>query len=150
MPDHSVITTRLATVEDAPAIASLNQAFNEVSEPPELLARRLADPRRVETPILAEVSEEPDGIRVAGFACVRIVPCVLYPDPHAELTELYVEETFRRRGIGRALVVCAEKLAREAGATRLILLTGLDNGGAQAFYRALGYVEDELMMSKNL
>jgi ribosomal protein S18 acetylase RimI-like enzyme len=145
-----MITTRLATVEDAAILARLNQAFNEVSEPPELLAKRLADPRRVETSILAEVGEAPESVRVAGFACVRIVPCVLYDEPHAELTELYVEQAYRRLGVGRALVAHAERLAHEAGATRLILLTGFDNAEAQAFYRALGYVADELMMSKDL
>lgn len=145
-----VMTTRLATVEDAVILARLNQAFNDVSEPPEALAKRLADPRRVETPILAEAAEAPEGVCVAGFACVRIVPCVLYDEPHAELTELYVEAMFRRRGVGRALVARAEALAREAGASRLILLTGFDNAEAQAFYRALGYVEDELMLSKDL
>ena len=140
-----MITTRLATIDDAPALAHLNQAFNDVSDPPEALAARLADARRVETALLAEV----DG-QVAGFACVRIVPCVLYAEPHAELTELYVEEAFRRCGAGRALVAHAERLAREAGATSLVLLTGFDNAGAQAFYRAVGYADDCLAMSKVL
>ena len=142
MPDRQAIL-RLARDEDAPDLARLNQNFNGSSDPAELIAARLANPRRVETPILAEVE-----CRVVGFACLRLTPCVLYASPCAELTELYVEPEYRRQGIGRLLVARAERLAQEAGADEMFLLAGLDNQEALAFYHALGYEDDDLALRK--
>ena len=136
---------RPATPDDAPALAYLNAIFNESSDPPEQIATRLRDPRRVETPILAEI----DG-QVAGFAALRVVPCVFYAAPHAELTELYVEPAYRKRGVARALVAYAEKLALEAGADALMLLTGHDNHAAQRLYRTLGYDDLDQALIKPL
>lgn len=46
---------RIATSTDTSALARLNAAFNETSDSPEALAARLADPHRVDIPLLAEV-----------------------------------------------------------------------------------------------
>ena len=134
---------RVATPEDAPELARLNAAFNDVQEPPESLAARLADPKCVETPIIAEIAG-----RAVGFACLRLVPSLCYDPAYAELTELFVEESYRRQGVGRALMAYAERLARESGAEELVLLTGFRNARSQAFYRALGYADWELAMRK--
>ena len=143
LPDK--VTTRVATPDDAYELVRLNRAFNGVDEPPERLALRLCDLQRVEIPILAEV----DG-RVVGFASLRVVLCVFYATPHAELTELFVEPGYRRRGVGRALVAHAERLAREREAEKLVVLTGFTNLEGQAFYRAVGYTDRELAMGKTL
>ena len=98
---------RIATPADAGDLARMNAAFNGVSDSAAQIAARLVACADIETAILAEL----DG-QVGGFACVRVVPCVLYAEPYAELTELYVEPAFRRRGLGRALIA----LRRAAGA----------------------------------
>jgi len=139
------VEVRLAGAEDAPELARLNQAVNVVVEPPDRLAERLVDPRRVDYPLLAQV-----GGRAVGFACLRLLPCVFYPQPSAELIELYVEPGWRCLGVGKALVSLAESLARRSGAPEIILLTGPDNQVSQAFYRAIGYVEADLEMKKAL
>lgn len=139
------IVTRVTTTQDAAELARLNAVFNNVHDPPEAIAARLADLHRVETPILAEV----DGHAV-GFAALRLAPCVFYTRPYAELTELFVEASYRRQGVGHALITHVEQLARESGAVGLALLTGLDNAGAQAFYRAHGYAGIDLGMIKKL
>ena len=125
---------RTATPADAADLARMNAAFNGVYDSAAQIAARLAACADIETAILAEL----DG-QVGGFACVRIVPCVLYAEPYAELTELYVEPAFRRRGLGRALIASAEQLARGRGATDLLIMTGVGNAVAQALYRAAGY-----------
>jgi GNAT superfamily N-acetyltransferase len=125
---------RLATPADAGDLARMNAAFNGVSDSAAQLAGRLAACAEIETALVAEL----DG-QVGGFACVRVVPCVLYAAPYAELTELYVEPAFRRRGVGRALIARAEQLARARGADDLIIMTGVGNAAAQALYRAAGY-----------
>jgi len=136
---------RIASPADAAALARMNQAFNAVNDAPEQLAARLLACQDIETPIVAEL----DG-QVCGFACVRIVPCVLYAAPYAELTELYVEPAFRRHGAGRALIAFAEQLARERGAGDLIIMTGLDNAPAQALYRAQGYDTYAVALNRKL
>ncbi len=145
MADYPALEVRIARVEDAPEIARLNLLFNGCDEPPEHYAARLADPCRVDTPILALIAG-----RVAGIANLRLLAPVFYPEPYAEMTELFVEEAARRQGIGRALVRFAEQFAQPGGAVELFILTGASNLPAQAFYRATGYRADEVAFSKSL
>ena len=135
---------RLATPDDSRDLARLNAEFNEVHVLPAQLSSRLANPHRVETPIVAEEDN-----CIVGFASLCLVPRVFYDTPHAELTELFVQEAYRRRGIGRALVAHAERLACEGGAAELLLvLTSFTNHEAQSLYHAMGYEDDDLAMSK--
>jgi ribosomal protein S18 acetylase RimI-like enzyme len=124
-------------------LARLNTAFNDVDDPPARLAERLADPRCVEIPLVADL----DG-KVVGFAALRLVPQVFYEGPYAELTELYVEPEHRRVGAGRALIEHAERLAKEGGAREMLLSVGAKNAEAQGFYRALGYADYALTWRK--
>lgn len=139
------IVTRVATSEDAPVLAQLHLAFNGVHVPPDVLARRLADLQRVEQALVAAI----DG-RIVGFAALRVVPCVFYDHPHGELTELYVEEACRQRGVGRALVRLAEQLAKAGGVSELFVLTGDANTAARRLYAALGFAEGDIALSKAL
>lgn len=54
------------------------------------------------------------------------------------LHQLEVDEQFRRRGVGSALVLEAMAVARRLGSTRFWLSTGGHNEGAQALYHSLG------------
>jgi ribosomal protein S18 acetylase RimI-like enzyme len=137
--------TRPATPADVAALARMNAAFNDVSDPPEQIAARLLACREIETPILAEL----DG-QACGFACVRLVPCVLYAEAYAELTELYVEPAYRRRGVARALLAHAERLARERGAAELMIMTSRDNAAALALYQALGYASYAVALNRKI
>jgi ribosomal protein S18 acetylase RimI-like enzyme len=139
------LETREATVRDAEVLNRLNHDFNNATESPERLAQRMENPQCVETPILAEVNSV-----VVGFAALRVVPCVFYDDPHAELTELYVDPAFRRRGVGRALIAHAEQLALARGAKTLLVLTDFYNDDAQMLYRRTGFVNHDLAMEKAL
>jgi GNAT superfamily N-acetyltransferase len=139
------ITTREAAAEDARDITQLNKLFNKVDLPPEHYASRLSDPARVETFILAEM-----GGQVVGFAGLRISPTILYTEPHAEITELFVMEASRRQGVGRALMAHTEKIAHAQGANEIIVATDFYNHDAQEFYRALGYGHHDITLSKAL
>lgn len=142
---NNKIVTRIAHLSDLQDLARLNAEFNGVYESPECLASRLSDPFCVEQPLIAEI----DG-HVVGFAALRIVPCVFYPHPHGELTELFVEEEYRRHGAGRELLVLAERIAKENGVRELWVLTSLSNQPARTFYNSLGYQDDDLALSKEL
>ena len=99
----------------------------------------------METPLLAEVQG-----RAIGFAAVRVVPGLFYAAQRAELTELFVEEAYRRQGAGGALVAYAERLARESGAEELWVLTSPANPLARTLYQARGYAADDLAFRKTM
>jgi GNAT superfamily N-acetyltransferase len=137
------IRTRIATLDDAPELARLNLLFNQIDDAAEVIAARMADSRRVETPIIAELER-----RVVGFASVHVSHSIFYPSPRAEVTELFVEEAYRRRGVGRALMAHAEHIAREQDAADLIVLTDFYNHESQGLYRALGFENNDIVMIK--
>jgi ribosomal protein S18 acetylase RimI-like enzyme len=144
----SSLHIRIAEIEDAAGLAELarlNALFNGVCDSAEQIAARLANPHRVETAILAEI----DG-RIIGFTALRIVPCIFFAEPYAEVTELFVEENYRHQGAGRALVVHAERLAQEAGARQMLILTDFYNNIAQSLYRSMGYVHYDIALCKDL
>lgn len=137
------ITISIASAEDALAIAKLNRLFNEVDESPEAIAARMSDPNCVETVILAKIDDE-----AVGFALVRVVPSVLYATPHAELTELYVMDEYRQRGIAGELIAFAEQVAAQKGARSILVQTGDDNLPALSLYKKRGYEEYDLTLKK--
>ena len=58
------------------------------------------------------------------------------------LYDLYVTQEARQRGVARALMNAALKLAKKTGACRIDLETSIDNFDAQALYENLGYQRD--------
>lgn len=140
-----MLTVRHATPNDAPAIARLNTLHNDLRATPEHIAAHIATQSRFETPFVAEL----DG-QVVGIACLRLLPCICDPIPYAELTELFVDPDFRRRGIGRALIRHIEAQAQAQGAVELVLMTAWRNTAAHTFYHALGYSLYTLMMRRQL
>ncbi|MBD2666603.1 acetyltransferase [Richelia sinica FACHB-800] len=59
------------------------------------------------------------------------------------LNDLYVEESYRRRGIAKLLMNAAEEYAKESGAIRVILSTQTSNMTAQKLYEARNYIKNE-------
>lgn len=137
---------RIATENDADALAHLNNKFNKTQDTAQQVAARIKAIPVAETALVAEIEGA-----VVGFACLRVTRSLCYDFALAELTELYVEEGYRRRGVGRALIEQAERVAQGRGAESLTLLTGDQNLTAQEFYRSLGYqILQDLVMSKRL
>ncbi|WP_400997446.1 GNAT family N-acetyltransferase [Agromyces sp. GXQ0307] len=74
-------------------------------------------------------------------------------DEHGDLWwiwDLEVHPAFRRRGVARAAMLAGEEIAREHGASRLMLNVFGSNDGAIALYRGLGYGIASLHMVKPL
>lgn len=132
-----------ASAADAADLARLNGLFNSATLTPAEQAEHLRAAASTERALLAWV----DG-RAIGFTCLRFARLITTALPYAEVTELFVEEAFRRRGIARALLAEAETLARGLGAPGIILFTGLKNETAQVFYRAVGYHDYAITMRK--
>jgi ribosomal protein S18 acetylase RimI-like enzyme len=139
---------RIVRPADAAALVPLFEAFygaffgGRVTEP--AVSGRLRQAAAHEIVIVAEVDD-----RITGFASLRVTDS-LDPDPYAELTDLFVEPESRRLGVASRLVKYVEGIARERGASHLVVLTGQKNTEAQAFYRSAGYEEYAVAMRKPL
>lgn len=78
-----------------------------------------------------------DGDEPVGHAHLALT------DP-PEMQDVEVRETHRRRGVASALTAAAEVHARAHGARELQVTVSVDNRGAQAVYRRLGFVDSGL------
>jgi ribosomal protein S18 acetylase RimI-like enzyme len=117
--------------------------FDSMGAMPQQVAARLLACQNVLTTFIGAMDGQP-----VGFACLRLVPHLQGDEPYAELTDIYVEAPFRRQGVARALIAQVEAAARAAGASEVVIITGFDNEGAQAAYRASGYAKWALAMRK--
>ena len=59
------------------------------------------------------------------------------------LNDLFVEDSYRKKGIAKSLISAAENFARETGAVRIILSTQVSNTTAQSLYESLGYIKNK-------
>jgi len=85
---------------------------------------------------------EPKTQRVAAGLCtvrIDLAPPILEERRRGEISELYVQEAARRRGLGRGLARTALAHARELGVRRLEVRVSTHNREGQAFWRALGF-----------
>lgn len=62
--------------------------------------------------------------------------------PYCYLEDLYVDQTVRSKGTGRALVDGVKEAARKRGASKLYWHTNADNKNAQAFYDKIATLTD--------
>ena len=124
---------RPAVPGDAPALLAMNAAFNGDTGTTEEAIRRslLSCP---ETVLIAECKGTP-----AGFCCAQVHHSFCYPAPVAEVTEMYVEEAFRRQGCASAMLCALEELLAQQGVDEMHLLTGTANTAAQAAYERAGF-----------
>ena len=137
------ITVRQATPDDATELARLLDLFDRMEATPEQVAARMLACQNVLTTFIGVLDAQ-----VVGFACLRLIPHLQGDEPYAELTDIYVDAPFRRQGVARALIARVEVAARAGGAGGLVIITGFDNAGAQATYRASGYANWALAMEK--
>jgi GNAT superfamily N-acetyltransferase len=88
-----------------------------------------------------------DAAGIAGVISIR-------PSTHFSgerdgyIGELVVAERASRHGIGRALIDAADAWARDHGLRNLTLHTGAFNANARRFYAALGFVEEEVRLTR--
>jgi ribosomal protein S18 acetylase RimI-like enzyme len=117
---------REATAEDVRALAD--------HEPPR--TELLDDPRTI------FLVAERDG-EVVGFVLGYLLPRRHREESELFVYELGVEEPYRRRGIGKALM---HALRRGAGGAPTFVLTEPDNESANAAYAALGGTRSDVVM----
>ena len=126
------ITARLATVEDAENIALLSRDLIEYGLPwrwrPERIARAVKR---------NDVNVAVAGPRGAPFA----FGIMEYQEEDAHLLLFAVAQAHQRQGIGSALLLWLEEVARVAGARRIEVEARRQNEAARCFYNEHGYHE---------
>jgi len=135
---------RLARAEDAPAIAVLLETLGDL---PMLAGEDVADvaarhvPEAVASPGTTLLLVEDDG-GLIGYANVHWVHDLFMPGPEGYLSELFILDAHRGRGIGSELLAMIETEARERGAFRLSLLNAKRRASYERrFYEQHGWVE---------
>jgi ribosomal protein S18 acetylase RimI-like enzyme len=143
------ITTRLASLADADAIAPLFDAYRQFyRQAPDLaLARSFIHARLAQSESLILVAEDDGGM--LGFCQLYPTFCSVEAAPIYTLYDLFVTESARKSGAGRQLMLAAEGQARATGAVRLDLTTAKDNLRAQSVYEALDWVRDDVFYTYN-
>lgn len=126
--------------------APLFDAYRQFyQQPPDLpLARRFLTERltRGDSILLLATERAGPAVTAAGFTQIYPSWSSIACHPAWILSDLFVADAFRRRGIARRLMEAAHHAARAAGAGKVELDTAHDNGAAQALYETLGYRRD--------
>ncbi|MBX3233352.1 MAG: GNAT family N-acetyltransferase [Labilithrix sp.] len=96
------------------------------------------------------VAEDAEG--VCGYVYARLEPRSYNDllDACAWLHDILVDERARRRGIGEALVKETFARAKAKGAPRVVLLTAVQNAGAQRLFARCGFRNTMLEMTAEL
>ncbi len=134
---HAALDARLRMRTDAEGLEGMRGYLESCLESPE---SRL---------FVAEIAERP-GLVGYLLAHIRPISPLVIPPTCGHISDLCVDEPFRRQGIGRELVRAAWDWFRERGQTQLRLSVAAANAAGQAFWRAMGFQELMLQMTMDL
>ncbi len=142
------VIVRLADVTDLNQVARLFDLYRQFyDQQPDLnLAKNFIEDRLINNETTIFVAADINGDLV-GFCQMYPTFCSVVAAPIYVLYDLFVLPTVRRGGVGRKLLIAAEKYAIDAGATRMDLTTAKTNAGAQALYESLGWDRDDVFYS---
>ena len=138
---------RKATVSDAEQLSILNEEFNGKGETTIENIRNSLMNNQQEVVIVAEEND-----MLVGFVCVQLKKSFCYDVYMPEITEVYVNPLYRKKGIASKMITYAEEYCAENYPLhKYELLTGKKNLIAQSVYDKLGYRDDnELHLSKRI
>lgn len=124
-------------IDQLAALFDLYRQFYE-QQPDAALARKFMGENLKKERSVVFMALDNDGTAL-GFTQLYPGWCSVGTCPIWTLYDLFVTPTARQRGVGRALMDAAEKMARKSRASRIDLETAIDNYDAQALYESLGY-----------
>jgi len=126
------VAVRLATLNDVSDIAAMSRDYIEQG-----LAWRWRDAK------IAKAIRDPQ-VNVAVVGNERAVTAfgiMSYSEEDAHLLLFAVRRSSQRKGVGSALLIWLEAVARAAGAQRIRVEARAENVGARCFYSEHGYHE---------
>jgi ribosomal protein S18 acetylase RimI-like enzyme len=137
---------RHATLADASNIADL---MGQLGYDPgtDLIARKLAElSRSADNAVFLAI----DGERVVGCLSAHAHELFHTPGRLGRITALVVDADARGLGVGRTLIDRATDYFRDRACIRIEVTSGDHRPDAHAFYRSVGFAEDERRFVKNL
>lgn len=142
--DDESINIRWATANDAADLVILNDAFNGVGVTVEEVKDILASSN--ELVALAVIDDMP-----VGFICAQYFRTICYRDLQGEITELYITDVARRRGLATLLIAFIEEELKIRGVNCVKVLTGNKNEIAIKTYEGSRYLrKEEVLLQKKL
>jgi ribosomal protein S18 acetylase RimI-like enzyme len=147
---NSQVMIRQATINDIHSIADLFDKYRQ-------FYGQSADLALAKTFIAARLNNKDSVIFVAQNSDKNLIGfCQIYPSfcsvaaaKIGVLYDLFVDNSARKTGAGRALMLAAHEYAANNSMARLDLTTAKDNLTAQALYESLGWVRDEVFYAYN-
>jgi ribosomal protein S18 acetylase RimI-like enzyme len=139
-----MITIRQAQPADTAAVAPLFDAYRQFYGKPSdpALAAHFIGERLANGESVVFLAQDSDG---QGVGFVQLYPS--FSSVSAAriyvLNDLFIAPQARRSAVARRLMDAAAAYAREHGAVRLSLSTGITNLAAQGLYESAGWVRDE-------
>ncbi len=89
--------------------------------------------------------------RIVGYICgYKYVHKARNPQNIAEIENMFVEETYRGRGVGSRLITLFEMEAKKLGVQRLKVSAILQNEWAIKFYQKVKFKKHEIVLEKDL
>lgn len=130
---------RLANINDAQQLYELNKLFN---------GENTSSIENVKFSLLNNKNEviivdEKDN-NLTGFICLQIKTSFCYEESSAEITELYIKEEYRNKGIAESLLHFTEKYCKQKlNINKVELITNKANIKAQSLYKKSGYEKQD-------
>lgn len=137
----SELTIAGAAETDTPELLEMIRelaAFEQLTQELEVTQASLRDALFGPAPVAAALIARMDGASVAGYAVFYRTFSTFIGRPGIFLEDIYVRPAFRRRGIGRELLVRVAQTAVEQGGGRLEWIALRWNENALRFYQSLG------------
>jgi ribosomal protein S18 acetylase RimI-like enzyme len=129
--------------------AALDPAFSPAEDAEETFRKFLKKSlRRRDALVLVAV----EGGKVVGLctAYIHLSPPLFRPDRIGNVADLVVDEAFRRRGIGTALVGEARRWLERNNVGRCRAMVATLNDSSRAFWQKAGFTEHVVVLEKTL
>ncbi|MGB9980071.1 GNAT family N-acetyltransferase [Methanobacterium sp.] len=123
--------------KDIPELTLLYKQFWDEDSPIKLMEKKFTELRENPNYVFISALEKNHLIgSVSGIICEE-----LYGEckPFLVIENLIVDQKYRRKGTGKALMNEIEKIATERGCYQILLITHNDRTDAIAFYESLGF-----------
>lgn len=140
------VRIRKAVIEDAKQIAILlgELGYPNTKEFTEAKIEELSK-NEIDSVFVAEIEG-----KVIAFTHLHIAKMLHEPGKLGRIMAIVVSKDYSRAGVGRKLMYLLGNKAREAGCTKMELMSSNHRKGAHKFYKNLGYTEKPKRFLKNL
>jgi ribosomal protein S18 acetylase RimI-like enzyme len=137
------IYTRWANENDVDILVTLNNEFNGIGLTTDEVKESLD--KTNELIALAIMDDEP-----VGFACAQYFKSFCYTDLQGEITEMYIKETARRKGIASLMISFLEQELRIRGVESVKIITGKNNEAAIRTYEHSNYKKKDHIVFRKI